>query len=256
MRIVAKFGGTSVGSCDAIRRTKQILEANPHRTICVVSAPGKNGDRPKVTDLLATGQYEEVLERFFELIKGLRLSRTLRQHAEKRLNACIETGKLDAILSFGEYMNAQIIATYTGRRFVDAIGVLRFKGDAVRFMEGAWSDTERVIIPGFYGYDVQERRIRVFPRGGSDISASYIAQGISAHLYENWTDVGGVFDRDPRIYENAQRYDYLSYEEIGRIAENGAQVFHPDAIAPARAARIPIIIRNTFQTHESGTLIL
>lgn len=255
MRIVAKFGGTSVGSCDAIRRTKEILDANPNRTICVVSAPGRAGNDAKVTDLLMRSQFGEVLRRFGTIIDGLELPQTLKGYARKKLTASIRAGYKDAIFAFGEYMNARIIAEFTGRRFIDATEVIFFNGDDVIALQ-AWDDAEAVVVPGFYGYDLKERRIRIFPRGGSDISASYIAQMIGAKLYENWTDVSGVFDRDPKKYPDAVRYDYLSYEEIGRIAKSGAQVFHPDAVKPAREARIPILIRNTFCVQEPGTLIL
>ena len=110
-------------------------------------------------------------------------------------------------------------------------------------------------IPGFYGYDTRAQNIKTFPRGGSDITASLIAERVGATLCENWTDVPGVFDKDPNRFYNAAPYTHMSYAELLGVVHGGAQVFHPAAIAPLQKAQIPLQIMSTFEPLHPGTLV-
>jgi aspartokinase len=78
---------------------------------------------------------------------------------------------------------------------------------------------------------------------------------MSADVCENWTDVSGVYSADPNKFQHAARYEMLDYQELLSVAKSGAQVFHPEAIAPLEAANIPLKIMNTFAPHEGGTLV-
>lgn len=254
MLIVSKFGGTSMASARSIRQVAQILETHPHRKVAVVSAPGKLGNRKKVTDLLIEKSLHEVIMRFRAIIADLGLSSKVVQHLYGKLATLHAEENADSLVSFGEYMSAYVLASFLRWKFIDARDTLFFGCDSVSIVQ-TWDTSERVVIPGFYGYDVDKERIRVFSRGGSDISGSYIAAHCGADLYENWTDVSGVYDSDPRHCRSARRHEYLRYHELERVALNGAQVFHPSAVSPAFEARIPIMIKNTFAPHEAGTLV-
>mgnify|MGYP002237158425 CR=1 FL=1 len=61
-----------------------------------------------------------------------------------------------------------------------------------------WEKHDRMVIPGFYGV-MPDGEIKVFSRGGSDITGSIVANLIDARVYENWTDVSGFLVADPRI---------------------------------------------------------
>jgi len=83
---------------------------------------------------------------------------------------------------------------------------------------------ERIaVVPGFYGV-TSSGEVAVFPRGGSDLTGGEIAKGLSASCYENWTDVSGVFEVDPRLVSEARAIPRLTFKEIRlseRVPEEG-----------------------------------
>ena len=119
----------------------------------------------------------------------------------------------------------------------------------------ALADCQGAVIPGFYGTDINGK-IKTFSRGGSDISGSIIARAVNADLYENWTDVSGFLACDPRIVNNPQKIETISFKELRELSYMGANVLHADSIFPVRKGDIPIKIKNTFRPEDAGTLIL
>ena len=111
-----------------------------------------------------------------------------------------------------------------------------------------------LLLPGFFGGD-ESGQVMCLGRGGSDYSAALLAQALEARLLEIWTDVDGVFTTDPRLAPAATCLDRMSYEEAMELAHFGAKVLHPRTIAPARAAGVPVRIRNTFRPDHPGTLV-
>ena len=75
-------------------------------------------------------------------------------------------------------------------------------------------------------------------------------------MYENWTDVSGVLVTDPRIVENPEVIETITYKELRELSYMGASVLHEDAIFPVRKEGIPINIRNTNRPEDKGTLIV
>lgn len=110
------------------------------------------------------------------------------------------------------------------------------------------------VVTGFFGADAAGD-IRLFGRGGSDTSATAIGAALGAERIEIWTDVDGVATADPRLDAAAEFWSQLSYDEVERLARAGARVLHWKAVAPARAAGVPIVVRNTFRPHLAGTWI-
>ncbi|MGH9533781.1 MAG: aspartate kinase [Terriglobales bacterium] len=92
-------------------------------------------------------------------------------------------------------------------------------------------------------------------RGGSDYSATILAAAMEASEIIIWTDVDGFHNADPRLVPSAQPYPDLSYQEAALMARYGAKVLHPQCLEPARAAAIPVWIRNTFAPQRAGTRI-
>ncbi len=92
-------------------------------------------------------------------------------------------------------------------------------------------------------------------RGGSDYSATLIAACMHAREAVIWTDVDGVHDADPRLVPAAQVLPALSYQDAALLARAGAKVLHPNCLEPARAAGIPLSIRNTFRPERPGTQV-
>ncbi len=92
-------------------------------------------------------------------------------------------------------------------------------------------------------------------RNGSDISAAIIAAALGAQRIEIWTDVDGVMTADPKIVPEARLVPELSYEAAVELAQRGARVLHPAAVAPAQERNIPIHIRNSRHPKRPGTRI-
>lgn len=245
-----------MATAESILSVAKILQQNGARSIAVVSAPGATLGEPKVTDLLIAGDFVAVEKRFCRLMEDLALDTECLRYLYTQLILCSGSSNISARAYLGEHLSAYILATVTRRRFVDATEVIHFNYEGTVEVFTPWQDGESVVIPGFYGYNHSTHAIALFPRGGSDISASYIAAATKADVYENWTDVPGVYCSDPRINDGAKRYDYLSYAEMNLLAKAGAQVFHPDALHPVRNRGIPVVIKNTFAPHEQGTVIL
>ncbi|MDX1673012.1 MAG: bifunctional aspartate kinase/diaminopimelate decarboxylase, partial [Balneolaceae bacterium] len=111
-----------------------------------------------------------------------------------------------------------------------------------------------VLTQGFVASDGEGKTV-LLGRGGSDVSASYLAAKLGAERLEIWTDVPGMFSANPSQLPSARLLRKLSYEEAQEIATNGARVLHPRSIRPARRHGIPIHIRCTEHPELEGTVI-
>ncbi|MCX6799746.1 MAG: aspartate kinase [Candidatus Falkowbacteria bacterium] len=287
--IVAKFGGTSLASTEQLQKVKKIIEANPRRKVVVVSAPGKrNPSDTKITDRLARcfdyekksrtqpdanyyyqQEFQAVKDHYIALLQSKHLSFNLLKEFEAIDIQFVNGFSRDYAMSLGEYLMAKIMASFLGFEFVDASNLIFFDSrgeiDEARTAHALGlqcsglnlepKDAKGIVIPGFY-CSMPDGLIKIFSRGGSDISGAIVARFSRARLYENWTDVPGVAVVDPRILPEAKIIRYLSFGELRNMAWGGATVIHPDAAKPARLARIPINVRDTNNPKHEGTLIL
>ena len=275
MKIVVKFGGSSLASAKQFKKVADIIRADKGRRYVVPSAPGKRNDKDeKVTDLLyqcydAASQgksYKKILEmireRYEEIIDGLHLNVNL-DHEFQTIEENFVAGiGREYAASRGEYLNGILMANYLGIPFIDAAEVVFFDENG-SFLSEETNDelserlahVERAVIPGFYGSG-RDGKIHTFSRGGSDITGSIVARAIHADLYENWTDVSGFLVADPRIVENPEVIETVTYKELRELSYMGASVLHEDAIFPVRKEGIPIHIRNTNRPEDKGTLIV
>lgn len=92
-------------------------------------------------------------------------------------------------------------------------------------------------------------------RGGSDTTGALIANTLNADEYQVWTDVDGIYTADPRIVQSAKKMNKIGYEYVQEMAGMGAKVMHPYSILPCAKKNIPIIIKNTFNETNDGTII-
>ncbi|MGQ9663609.1 MAG: ACT domain-containing protein, partial [Kiritimatiellia bacterium] len=111
------------------------------------------------------------------------------------------------------------------------------------------------VFPGDYGY-TREGHVVTFPRGGSDITGAILAAAVGATIYENFTDVDGVFAADPAIVWDAVPIAEMTYREMRELSYSGFSVLHDEAIIPAVRAGIPICIKNTNRPELPGTMIV
>ncbi|HSH26278.1 MAG TPA: aspartate kinase, partial [Wenzhouxiangella sp.] len=113
---------------------------------------------------------------------------------------------------------------------------------------------DRYVVTGFV-CRLRDGRISTLGRNGSDHSGSIFARLFGAGALHIWTNVDGLLSADPAAVPQAVLLDHLSYREAFELAYFGARVLHPQALAPALDAGIPVRVRNTFQPDNPGTLI-
>jgi len=275
VRKVVKFGGSSLASARQFRKVGDIIRADKTRRYVIPSAPGKRNNKDtKVTDLLyecyeaaSTGaSYKKILnqirERYEEIINGLDLNLNLDHEFANIEENFVKGAGRDYAASRGEYLNGIVMAEYLGFEFIDAAEVIFFDengnleaDNTNKELAERLEHVERAVIPGFYG-SKHDGTIKTFSRGGSDVTGSIVARAIHADLYENWTDVSGFLVADPRVVENPEIIETITYKELRELAYMGASVLHEDAIFPVRKEGIPINIRNTNKPDDKGTLIV
>jgi len=273
--IVCKFGGSSVASAKQLEKVKAIINSNTERQIVVVSAPGKrDSSDTKVTDLLYTcckevkevgncdKSFSKIETRFLEIMNDFNLDTSKMEQAlseiKKEINANADE---NFAASRGEYLNAILISEYFEFEFVDAAKLITIDDNGYAADE-TWTKISNVIeagkkyiIPGFYGVN-KEGKITTFSRGGSDITGAILAKAVKASVYENWTDVAGCYNADPRYIKKAYPIETMTYSEVRELSAFGASVFHADAIAPVMEDGIAINIKNTNDPEAKGTFIV
>lgn len=176
--------------------------------------------------------------------------------------------EMDAYLSAGEQMSAALTAMAVGAMGCAAVSLTGWQagihtdgihGNA-RIRE---VDTDRVrrelaagkivVVAGFQGID-PDGDITTLGRGGSDTTAVALAAWLEADKCQIFTDVDGVYDRDPRIYPDALRFGRIGYDRMMALIENGAQVLHDRSVEVAREYGIEIEVLSAF-TGEPGTIV-
>ena len=275
MKKVVKFGGSSLANAEQFKKVGDIIRSEESRRYVVPSAPGKrySGDT-KVTDLLYacydkaaagadfTGILNEIKERFYEIIKGLKIELSLEEEFRQIETDFKAQAGAEYAASRGEFLNGKVMAAYLGYEFVDAATVIRFDKNGNfdadktdKLLAKRLQKCEKAVIPGLYG-GMEDGTVKTFSRGGSDVTGSLVAKAIHADIYENWTDVSGFLVTDPRIVDNPAVIETITYRELRELSYMGATVLHEDAIFPVRKEGIPINIRNTNRPEDKGTFIV
>ena len=270
---ICKFGGSSVASAEQFRRVKEIVESDRDRRFIVVSAVGKRfPEDNKITDLLllvnAHVTYhvdcqmllDDIKARFVEIADELGVTWPVAEKFDAFAKN-IKQHSPEYIVSRGEWFTAHIMADYLGFPFVDAADVMIFHHDGTVDLErtairvkDAVQRKGSFVFPGFYGSTV-EGSIKLFQRGGGDITGAILARCLNAGLYENWTDVSGFLSADPRIVENPRSIHRITFDEMRELSYMGASVLQEEAIFPVREGNIPIQIKNTNSPGAEGTII-
>ena len=272
---VVKFGGSSLADANQFRKVADIVLADPDRRFVVASAPGKRfKEDTKITDMLYacydkaakgedfTADFSAIEKRYNDIISELGLDISLDSEFERIKSAFKHMAGRDYAASRGEYLNSMVLAAFLKFEFIDPAGYIKFGENGVFDLETTLSllrprleKCDHAVIPGFYG-SMPNDTIRTFSRGGSDVTGSIVASAVNAKIYENWTDVSGFLICDPRIVENPEPINTITYRELRELAYMGAGVLHEDAIFPVRKAGIPINIRNTNRPEDRGTMIV
>ncbi len=293
--LVMKFGGTSVGSTDAIKHVAGIIKSRLDRQPAVIlSAMGKTTDKlvklweyaverdkkktdelleeiiwdhHKVIDELAIGQ-DKLFQSSFT--KGID---ELKQKVDRILES--ETFGLDlydALISMGEFFSTNIMAAVLRAMDIDSIMV-----DAREVMitdsnysaarpdfEASKANVVKKIqplmgqkVPIMQGFIGSDTngRTTTLGRGGSDYSATLLGAMLGVDTVEIWSDVDGVLTADPSLVPEAQRIRNMTFQEAAELAYFGARVIHPSTLLPAIERDISVIILNSKNLEFEGTII-
>ena len=272
---VCKFGGSSLANSKQYKKIKSIINAEEERKIIIASACGKsNKNDHKTTDLLylclAHKQFgmsyddilKEIKDKHQKIIDDLKLKFDLNKEINNLKQLLDKNGNQDEIIAFGEYLSSRLLSLYLNAEFVDAKDVVAFNYDGSLNIEKTkerflpYTKTKKkIVVPGFYGA-LPNGVIKTMSRGGSDITGSLIANVVDADVYENWTDVSGIYVCDPRIIKNPRHISVITYSELREMSYMGASVLHDESIYPVKAKEIPINILNTNDPLDKGTMIV
>ena len=289
---VLKFGGTSVGSVESILSLKEIVlkEAQEQNLVVVVSALGGITDKLIQTSRLAVEGKDEWRQEFDNMVdRHHKMIDTIITDAKKRetlfntvdslfeqlrsiyfgvfLIHDLSSKTQDAIVSYGERLSSQIVATLIdGARWFDSREFIKteYKNGKHQLdaeltntlVRKAFADLPRIsLVPGFISKDKHNGETTNLGRGGSDYTAAIIAAALNADVLEIWTDVDGFMTADPKVIPAAYTINQLSYIEAMELCNFGAKVIYPPTIYPVCIKNIPIKVKNTFNPEHPGTLI-
>ncbi len=285
---VLKFGGSSVGSPEAIRLVKNIIEARNETCVVVVSAFKGITDQILGISEMARSRNEEyareiedIRARHHEVVEQL-VPIEKKEAVENYVNHLLNEFKdllygiflvgdltaktLDHLLSFGERLSSFIITNVMDsatcvdmRHFIrtdSRFGNAQVDVDVTNITIKEMLKTRKgiLIVPGFIAAN-EAGDITTLGRGGSDYTAAIIAGAADAEVLEIWTDVDGFMTADPRKVSKAYVIEKLSYSEALELSHFGAKVLYTPTLHPAYQKNIPIWIKNTFNVDSPGTLI-
>ncbi len=286
---VMKFGGTSVGSAAGMLKVRQAVEASQGDVVVVVSALGGMTDTLLATaqtasrgDVAYKTELEGIARRHKEMVAEV-VPATARPHVEGEVMAMLDeltniykgvylikdlsVKTTNAIVSYGERLSSVIVSgvipgavLYDAREFIKTRDyfnkhVVDFKTTDELIRQTFANLPKIAVVPGYISSDVATGDVTNLGRGGSDYTASIIAAALDASILEIWTDVDGFMTADPKVISNTYVIERLSFVEAMELCNFGAKVIYPPTIFPVFHKDIPIIIKNTFNPHSSGTFI-
>ena len=239
MLIVKKFGGTSVANKERIfhvakRCAEEYKKGND--VVVVLSAMGKYTD---------------------ELVD---MARDINENPSER--------EMDMLFTIGDQMSVALMAMAFHKLGLPAVSLNAFQvkmhttsvhGNAkitnieTERIRAELAQKNIVIVTGFQGID-ENNDYTTLGRGGSDTTAVALAAALQADACEIYTDVDGVYTADPRKVPTAKKLDEISYDDMLRMALNGAEVLHSRCVELAKKCNIPLVVRSSMNDKE-GTIV-
>lgn len=286
---VAKFGGSSLANAEQIKKVCNIIIEDSERQIVVVSAPGKRHcDDIKVTDLLilcakamlnngsAENELQSVVDRFKNISDDLNIESDIIERIKTDLTVKLDGDTsdpakfIDCMKAAGEDNCAKLLAEYLCSIGQDAIYInpgiaglyLTSEYGNARVLPESYDSLASLkdlpgikIFPGFFGYS-KTGEIVTFSRGGSDVTGSILSSAVNADLYENFTDVDGVYAVNPKLVKDPVPIKEMTYREMRELSYAGFSVFHEEALSPVYKKGIPVCVKNTNNPTAPGTTIV
>ncbi|PHQ57419.1 MAG: aspartate kinase [Lutibacter sp.] len=284
---VLKFGGTSVGSVENIRRVKEIITDGDQKIVVLSAMSGTTNALVEISNRIKIGdiegalhaienllkKYNHVLEELIEesnlkqdvlnyiaVVFDILKARTSEKYSELLYNKIVSQGELLSTYIFTKYLHQEGVNV----RLLPALDFMRIdktydpddfyiQQNLERIIKEA-PPSEIYITQGFVCLDAFGN-IANLQRGGSDYTATIIGAIVKAEEVQIWTDIDGMHNNDPRFVENTHAISNLSFDEAAELAYFGAKILHPQTVMPAREANIPVRLKNTLDPASYGTLI-
>lgn len=239
MLLVQKYGGTSLADAGRIRaaaRRASELSRQGNQMVIVVSAQGDTTDE-MIRRASQLNRRRAAREMDAYLAAGEQMSAALMAMAIGAMGcpAVSLTGWQAGIHTDGNHANARILSVDTGR--------------ILRELEAG----KIAVVAGFQGV-APDGDITTLGRGGSDTTAVALAAWLRADRCQIFTDVDGVYDRDPRLFPDARRFRKIRYDTMLALVENGAQVLHDRSVLLAKEKDIELEVLSAF-TGQPGTIV-
>ena len=283
---VLKFGGTSVGTVDALRNVKYIVEHQEEPVVVVVSALGGLTDTLIEAANLAAkndiGAYrivQDITTRHSEimntLIEGEQIDDALNRvralfyelsnaYTDISRNEELTETDLEEVVSYGERLSSLIISLIINdATYFNSLEIIRSNNHEcdIEATNTNIANTlgkfkgKVAVMGGFISRDSNSRRISNLGRGGSDYTAAIVASALNADCLEIWTDVDGFMTADPKKDPTATVIRQMTYQQAQEMCDKGAKVIYAPTIKPVAEKNIPIWVKNTFNRGAVGTLI-
>ena len=283
---IFKFGGASVKDATGVKNLVKIVSSfESEKVAVVVSAMGKTTNKlEELVKQAHSGEdytqslnelksyHHQIIEELLDEVPERYL--TFEKSLEDELSHLGDYDPMiayDKVVPHGELMSTSIIEAYLSQtvnsKWFDARSVIRTDQ---YFTEANvdWVVTERQIIndlrpmveekvvvtQGFIGSDV-EGNTTTLGREGSDYTGAILAYCLNAQGFTVWKDVPGILNADPRILDDTEQYQKLSYREVTEMTYYGAQVIHPKTLKPLAQKSIPLIVRSFLDKSLDGTTI-
>ncbi|AFD06952.1 aspartate kinase [Solitalea canadensis] len=284
---VLKFGGTSVGSPERMRRLLDIINPNERQIVVLSAVSGTTNSLVEISEAYkvdknkAVSLIDNLKSKYIVFIQDL----FPQQEFYAKGNEIIEThfatiysfaneasftpAHERAILAQGELISTNLYTVYLNQIGIDAVllpaldfmkideesePIVPFITEKLTPLLEANPTTKLFITQGFICRN-PFGEIDNLKRGGSDYTASLIGAGITAEEVQIWTDIDGMHNNDPRIVKNTRPIARLSFEEAAELAYFGAKILHPQSVLPAQKYKIPVRLKNTMDPTAPGTLI-
>lgn len=284
---VLKFGGTSVGSIENLRRVKKIITSEGQKIVVLSAMSGTTNALIEISELIGNNNPEQASKNIRSLNKKYNVvlnelihAKNLKQdvanyiesvfnflqdcvskkHSELLYNSIVSQGELLSTYFFTKYLVQEGVNV----RLLPALEFMRIDktNDPDKFyiqqnLQRIISKTvaaDIYITQGFICLDAFGN-IANLQRGGSDYTATIIGGIVKADEVQIWTDIDGMHNNDPRFVENTHAISNLSFDEAAELAYFGAKILHPQTVMPARESNIPVRLKNTLEPESYGTLI-
>ncbi|NLU45951.1 MAG: aspartate kinase [Euryarchaeota archaeon] len=292
MITVMKFGGSSVGSPEALGRVADIVLGTEGQKVVVASAmsgvtnflvSAAESDNRKDRERAVEGLDEMHLAAAAKLFEGVAMEAFMDEYRPRFEEfkalmtdeaAAADPFYMDTVSSQGERFSTLLLAhvlrlkgaravamtaeecgiSAEGRPLNGSAALNRTESQMTMRLKPVLEQGIIPVITGFYGIN-DDGKVLTFGRGGSDYSAAVVANGLDADVLEIWTDVDGFMSADPRMIPDAVLIDEMNYAEAAELAYFGAKVLHPRTIEPVRMKHIPLRIRNSFKPEDAGTSV-